>query len=177
MATVKWNDSRYPVLTEADIAAFEQENKVLLPADYRAFMLRHNGGKPQPADFDYSDGTELTGSAVQEFYAIYTKPETETGLSPNLNLARSLRLLKRMGTPRMPEELIPIGDDGGGNQICLCVSGEHTGCIYYWDHEMECTGGGTYEDGTPITMWDNCHFVANSFTEFLDSLHEDEDED
>ena len=37
MATVKWNDSRYPVLTEADIAAFEHENKVLLPADYRAW--------------------------------------------------------------------------------------------------------------------------------------------
>jgi hypothetical protein len=41
---------------------------------------------------------------------------------------------------------------------------------------MECTGGGTYEDGTPVTMWDNCHFVANSFTEFLDSLYEYVDE-
>jgi hypothetical protein len=37
---------------------------------------------------------------------------------------------------------------------------------------MECTGGGTYEDGTPITMWDNCHFVANSLTEFFDGLYE-----
>jgi len=45
MATVKWNDSRYPVLTEADVAAFEQENKVLLPADYREFLLKHNGGE------------------------------------------------------------------------------------------------------------------------------------
>ena len=176
MATVKWNDSRYPILTEADIAAIEQENKVLLPADYRAFMLKHNGGKPSPRWFDYSDGTELTGSAVQEFFAIYTKPEKETGLSVNLNLARQFRTYKRMETPRMPEELIPIGDDGGGNKICLCVSGEHTGCIYYWDHELECTGG-TYEDGTPVTMWDNCYFVANSFTEFLDSLHEDDDDD
>jgi hypothetical protein len=25
-------------------------------------------------------------------------------------------------------------------------------------------------------MWDNCHFVANSFTEFLDSLYEYVDE-
>jgi hypothetical protein len=176
MATVKWNDSRFPVLTEADVAAFEQENKVLLPADYRECLLKHNGGKPSPRWFDYSDGTELTGSAVQEFYAIYTKPETETGLSYNLNLARNCCTYKRMGAPRMPNELIPIGADGGDNQICLCVSGEHTGCIYYWDHELECTGG-TYEDGTPVTMWENCFFVANSFTEFLDSLHEDDDED
>jgi len=176
MATVKWNDPRFPVLTEADVAAFEQENKVLLPADYRECLLKHNGGEPQPANFDFSDGTELTGSAVQEFYAIYTKPETETGLSYNLNLARTFRTYKRMGAPRMPNELIPIGADVGDNQICLCVSGEHTGCIYYWDHELECTGG-TYEDGTPVTMWENCFFVANSFTEFLDSLHEDDDED
>jgi hypothetical protein len=172
MATVKWIDPRYPVLTEADIAAFEHENKVLLPADYRAFMLKHNGGEPSPEWFDYSDGTEVLHTGVQEFFAIYTKPEAETGLSANLNLARQCGTYKRMETPRMPEELIPIGDDGGSNKICLCVSGEHTGCIYYWDHEMECTGGGTYEDGTPVTMWDNCHFVANSFTEFLDSLYE-----
>jgi cell wall assembly regulator SMI1 len=64
MATVKWNDPRYPVLTEADIAAFEQENKVLLPHDYRAFLLKHNGGELHPADFDYSDGTELMSGAV-----------------------------------------------------------------------------------------------------------------
>jgi hypothetical protein len=172
MTTVNWNDPRFPVLTEADLSAFEQENKVLLPSDYRAFLLKHNGGEPQPADFDYSDGTELMSGGVQEFFAIYIKPETETGLSPNLNLASQFRIYKRMGIPRMPDELMPIGDNGGGNKICLCVSGEHTGCIYYWDHEMECTGGGTYEDGTPITMWDNCHFVANSFTEFLDSLYE-----
>ncbi|MFN9295902.1 MAG: SMI1/KNR4 family protein, partial [Planctomyces sp.] len=81
MATVKWIDPRYPVLTEADIAAFEHENKVLLPADYRAFMLKHNGGEPSPEWFDYSDGTEVLHTGVQEFFAIYTKPEAETGLS------------------------------------------------------------------------------------------------
>ena len=35
----------------------------------------------------------------------------------------------------------------------------------------------TYADGTPVTMWENCFFVANSFTEFLDSLHEDDDDE
>ena len=80
MTTVSWNDSRYPLLAEADISAFEKENKVLLPDDYRAFLLKHNGGEPHPADFDYSDGTELMSGGVQEVFAIYTKPETETGL-------------------------------------------------------------------------------------------------
>jgi cell wall assembly regulator SMI1 len=176
MTTVNSNNRRYPMLTKTDISAFEQENAVLLPDDYRAFLLKHNGGAPNPRWFDCSDGTDVVHSAVESFFSIYTKPETETGLSPNMNLTRTIRLYKRTGTSRMPEELIPIGEDGVGNQICLCVSGEHTGCIYYWDHEMECTGGGTYEDGTPVTMWDNCHFVANSFTEFLDSLYEYVDE-
>ena len=38
--------------------------KVLLPHDYRAFLLKHNGGELHPADFDYSDGTELMSGAV-----------------------------------------------------------------------------------------------------------------
>ena len=37
----------------------------------------------------------------------------------------------------MPESLIPLGDDGRGNQICLGVSGDETGKVFYWDHNNE----------------------------------------
>lgn len=33
----------------------------------------------------------------------------------------------------MPHSLIPIGGDLGGGVICLGISGDHFGKIYYWD--------------------------------------------
>jgi hypothetical protein len=36
----------------------------------------------------------------------------------------------------LPETLIPIGDDGGGNQFCLGVKGKDSGKIYFHDHSI-----------------------------------------
>ncbi|MGH7140855.1 MAG: SMI1/KNR4 family protein [Pirellulales bacterium] len=34
----------------------------------------------------------------------------------------------------LPETMIPIGDDGGGNQFCLGVSGKDFGKVYFHNH-------------------------------------------
>ena len=66
---------------------------------------------------------------------------------------------------RMPEELVPIAHDPGGNQICIAVAGPKTGAVYFWDHEEEAD-----DDETP--GYDNVYLIANSFNEFLNSLTE-----
>lgn len=40
-----------PPLAESDVVALKLTLGVILPADYRAFLLRWNGGVPEPADF------------------------------------------------------------------------------------------------------------------------------
>jgi len=37
-----------PKLVPADLTAFEHETGLILPADYKAWLLRHNGGWPKP---------------------------------------------------------------------------------------------------------------------------------
>lgn len=37
----------------------------------------------------------------------------------------------------LPEGLVPIADAEGGNLVCIKASGEDTGSIWFWDHELE----------------------------------------
>jgi len=63
-------------------------------------------------------------------------------------------------------------DDPGGNAICLGIRGEHSGRIYFWDHENE-----------PDDEWDgsveqaeNLELLAETFADFVAGLREHEDD-
>ena len=62
---------------------------------------------------------------------------------------------------RIPSRLFPIGDDPGGNLICLSTAGSDAGAVFFWDHEFE------REEPTE----DNVYFIAGSFEEFLNGLY------
>ena len=40
-------------LTASDLDGLESRLKITLPSDYRAFLLKHNGGHPIPSRFKY----------------------------------------------------------------------------------------------------------------------------
>ena len=61
--------------------------------------------------------------------------------------------------------MLPIGDDGVGNPICLDLSAAHFGAIYFLDLETH-----FYDD--PDSM-EGMIRLADSFTEFLSLLCED----
>jgi len=61
----------------------------------------------------------------------------------------------------LPADMIPIADDPFGNAICLGIRGANVGKIYFWDHESA--------DAAPA-------HVADSFTEFVARLEEQQDE-
>jgi hypothetical protein len=96
--------------------------------------------------------------------------------SGNHSLARAIEALKG----RMPETLIPIADDGGGNQICLGIKGQERGKVYYWDHNNEWDEEDFLEDyGTPMppeVKFQNVYLAANSFEDFIDRLEVLEDQ-
>jgi len=136
--------------SEEDIKAVEAKISRAVPATYRKFLLDHNGGHPEPADFHFADSKE-DGGIVAAFFGV--------NVSGAMNLEDTLRTY----ADRIPTRMFPIAHDPGGNLILLVVSGKDKNKIYFWDHEEEA------EEGEPPTE-DNLTLISNSFTAFLNSL-------
>ena len=134
---------------------FERELKAELPKDYFDFLVRYNGGKPSADTFEYKlrDGRSWTGG-VQDF------------LGFDVENWKNIIFFSHMRGDRVPENMIPIANDEGGNFVLLTISGQDKGKVLFWDHDEES------EDDEPPTN-DNLYFIANSFTEFLEKLHAD----
>ena len=162
-----------PVITEAVVAHVESEFTIAFPQQYRQFLLQTNGGEPHPRVFTFMENGKFTDAEVQIIRGIFPVPYIPGGsLSRPEYIGRDFRATYRrykFPPPRMPDELCPVASDSFGNQICMAMSGDKMGTVYFWDHEGEIDPED--EEGTP-DWWRNVHFVANSFNEFLDSLHD-----
>ncbi|MCG7586875.1 SMI1/KNR4 family protein [Photobacterium sp. OFAV2-7] len=144
----------YGPVSEGEIGILEGFLGSNFPKDYRCFMLEHNGGTPFPDMFKIpTEGNRGNSFLVDSFYPIHSKRSTH-------NLIWYLKEY----SDRIPNELMAIGQDPGGNQICIAISGKNYGSIYFWDHELEC-------DGEPPS-YVNVYFISSSFTEFLGCLSE-----
>lgn len=138
-----------PPIGEADVVAIEQELGFSLPKDYRAFLLAHNGGRPEPDGFPIEGLDNNPFGMIQVFMGINDEIE-----SCNLNWKYHIF------NDRLPDNLLAIACDGGGDLICLSLYGDDAGAVVFWDAHQE-TDGPSYE---------NVYRIADSFPEFLDSI-------
>jgi hypothetical protein len=131
----------------ARLRAFEARIGAALPEDYRAFVLAHNGGCPVPCDFLISAAEGE--SSLHHTYGLHDGPAY-------------LRLDDALDSygPQLPEGLLPIADDPGGNAICLGLVGAARGRVYFWDHET----------GSEPPSWGDVIEMAPSFTAFCAGL-------
>jgi SMI1-KNR4 cell-wall len=136
----------------SEIQQFEKQLGVEFPKDYVNFLANFNGGEPKLDTFEYKlqDGRVWTGG-VRYFFGF------------NLDRLQNIDFFASMRGDRIPENMIPIGLDDGGNFILLALNVKDKGKVYFWDHNEES------EDDEPPTN-DNVYFVANSFTGFLEKL-------
>ena len=150
MAPIQIEDSNPPI-SENEIRDVEQKFGIQFPEQYRQFLLQHNGGHPEPNVFAVP-GDPIPGqsSMLEWFYCID---------STDVNHIERMILTFR---ERMPSECIPIGCDPGGNQICLVISGDDAGKIFYWDHEEEA------DEGDPPT-YRNMYLIADSFIDLINN--------
>lgn len=136
-----------PQLSEGDVEQLEAELRLIFPPAYRAFLLRYNGGYPNPNAFERESnnrkGRQL--SMVADFFGI-----------------EDLRLYREMLIDRMPENLMPVACDSGGNMIVVSVAGKDVGHVYFWDHNRE----------TEPPSYSNVYKAAPDFQSFLESLHD-----
>ncbi|MEK4077564.1 SMI1/KNR4 family protein [Paenibacillus sp. FSL R5-0486] len=131
-----------------NIEEFEAKYDVVLPVQYRDFLLEYNGGNVKPNVFKISDDEGET--ALNTLY----------GLDINESYDELSSVFDSL-YGEIPNEFISIGDDSGGNQICLGTSEEYAGKIYIFLHDIE-----------PTEKISNMFLISDSFDSFLDSLYE-----
>lgn len=155
MKDVNMREMERPINLQ-EIREFEQLIDAKLPEDYIEHLLKYNGGRPDKEDcYDFIepiDEKELYGG-IHYFYALYE--------GDICNLVKEYQSF----IGRIPHEMIPIAAVGSeSNQICLGISGNYYGKIYYWVSDWE-----SDEEGVPV--YDNIYLIANSFTEFINKLY------
>lgn len=140
-------------LSENEIVHLEKKLGYALPEKYRDFLRFHNGGRPYPERFNFR--RDLNGNFIENAIHFFY------GLGSTAAHAE-LVTVSECFKGRIPSELLAIGDDHFGNQICLSIRGDQIGAIFLWDHELE---------HIPPT-YKNVYFLSNSFSEFINNLHE-----
>ena len=134
-----------PAIDGSDIVLVEGEIGEVLPPDYRAFLLRYNGGLPTP---DIVDIPKLPGSPtdVQVLFGVRRSVESS-------NIAWNWHAYGE----RIPRGCLPIACDSGGNLFCMSIVASDKGAISYVDQSA--------------SPW-RSYRVADSFTDFLDALRD-----
>jgi len=149
----------YPSITLADIQRVEQLTEMPFSKEYKQHLLKHNGGQVLPNIFSFNEHGTMTESTVRLFLAI--------GGSDYDDLEEHISTYK-IEKKRIPDRMIPIAYDDGGNLVCISCKGEDIGYIYFWDHEKEEEYEVEGEADAP-----NIHIIAKDFNSFLDNLTED----
>src|SRR2546428_13219919 len=116
------NEKRWGLLDEQTVADFEARNGFDLPADYRAFLLAHHGGVPEP-NF-YWVVADDWGSGIESFY----------GFRQNgYELQEYLDGRELIG---IAPDMLVIGDDGCCSFLGIGIAGTRRGQVFYIDHEL-----------------------------------------
>lgn len=157
-------DSLVPA-ADVELRALEEKLQVELPNDYREFLATYGASMfTEYVDFqpvqDLPHPISSTGKGhISSFYGAAVDP-----YQPLIKAINTFR-------GRMPDTMIPIGDDSG-NKICLAVRGKKRGKLYYWDRSNEPPDEEEYlEDyGEPRpvdVMYQNVYQIAESFEDFV----------
>jgi hypothetical protein len=143
--SLQFTDEGTP-LRDADLDEFEKRFGIRLPAEYRAFLLQHNGGRVEPRTL-----RALRSAQIHYFVSI----------GPPVDAAYYWDTFKHPTCPRMPPEHIPIARCEGGDLLTLVIDGPERGQIFHWDHE---------EEGNETFTRANLTLVATSLEDLLASL-------
>ncbi|MFC1597811.1 SMI1/KNR4 family protein [Planctomycetota bacterium] len=144
---------RGPEISEEDLAAVEHRLGVDLPADYRAFLLEHNGGEPYPADFVCEGDDPGHRLRVTRFLSVGI--QEPGGCEPN-DFESTVEFQR--GELDLPRHLVPDGFVWDEDFLLLSVDGPDRGRVYFWF---------LIESG-----FDGTHFekAFGSFAELLENL-------
>lgn len=116
------SDKRWGPVEEQTVASFEARNRIELPVDYRAFLLAHHGGVPDPSF--YWVVPDDWGSSIESLYGF-----SENGY-------RLQEYLDARDSIGVAPDMLVIGDDGCGSFLSIGILGPRRGQVFYIDHEF-----------------------------------------
>ncbi|MBN2256593.1 MAG: SMI1/KNR4 family protein [Anaerolineaceae bacterium] len=143
------NPRPYGPLSRNRLNNFERSLNITLPNDYKDFLLKYNGGQPKPSCFWIKQNQD--GSGILNFYGLHDG-----------NKYLSISTYKGKEPYGIPDSMIPIGEDGIGNYICISISNDCYGVIYFLDHDIH-----PYNDHNSLK---GITKIADNFTSFINSL-------
>ncbi|MDA8451539.1 SMI1/KNR4 family protein [Acidovorax sp. NCPPB 3859] len=135
---------------ESAIAVLEGFLGLKIPGAYRIFLLNGNGAWSGGKDFDIP---EQGATSLKYFFPLVSE-----------NVVESLPYKIKLYKGRIPEEMLPIGSDDGGNLLLISLKGKDRGAVFFWDHEMEA------EDESEQPYYDNIKILSKNFDGFLKFL-------
>lgn len=147
-------DSAEPVSPD-QLDRIERSLNLRLPAEYRSFLLRTNGGVPEPRRLHYIAIDQDEGTLRRQKGRIARFYPVGPAEAPSRQV-NGLTLYKNNVPYGWPDWLLPIAhveDALEGGMLCIAVKGENQGRIYYWPEQ---------EIGE-----ETLHRVADSFNSFL----------
>ena len=144
---LEFSDSGRP-LTKSDIKNAERELALKFPADYRAFMLRTNGGAPTPSAFPVPEDNE----EEWDVHCIYSIADSRGPLP--LDLVQMNEHFR--SECELPEQWLAVGAFDMG-VLLLSLSEDDFGALFLW---YVITGSEEFE----------VYRMADSFSGFLSIL-------
>ena len=132
-------------ITDKEVAQLEEQIGCRLPDEYRTFMLKNNGGRPNKSIFKYKEANTLCGSTIKMFFSIGKGEHT-------------IEKARRIYEGRIPDIVLPIASDSFGNIVCIGLQGRNRGKMYFWDHELE------------LMRWNLNPIICTDFKDFLKRL-------
>lgn len=139
------------MLDDSAVIVFENFLDVKLPLDYREYLKNINETRPIANAFDIPNQGY---NVVNRFFSLIAKNKNET-------LIYQLKQYKN----RIPSEMLPIGNDPGGNLLLIALKGSSRGGVYFWDHNFEA-------DGESQPFYKNIIALSPNFSTFLNSLYD-----
>jgi cell wall assembly regulator SMI1 len=125
------------------VESVEAELGVELPGDYRRFVERTGGG--------YLEANFLPPEADASARYLYS-PTPNDDDDDIYDLVSAARFYAEIG-----RDFLPIGEDDGGNLVCLKLAGQDRGSVWFWTHDA-------FANTDPFKR------LADSFEEFFERL-------
>lgn len=156
---IKIKNENSPILMY-DILLFEKEYDIILPREYKSFLLKQNGGTVIGGKNRleiYHPNIGIVIDCINHFYGISTNEEYN-------NLNKSFFILDEL----IDIGLLAIASTPGGNQICIGFEQNNFGEIFYWFHDLRFDD--IDEEDEEIYIKAQTCLLSKNFTSFLEAL-------
>ncbi|MBR4083997.1 MAG: SMI1/KNR4 family protein [Lachnospiraceae bacterium] len=108
---------------EEHIAAFEKENNITLPEEYKRFLLKYNGGRTPKTKFKINK----VSSDVRGFYGLGNADEyfNFQKLIDNMNILEEF----------IEDDMLPIASTVSGDDVTIGIGKEENGYVFFRYHD------------------------------------------